>query len=155
MQQVTLIDLYFFFMFNLRCNQSDIDRQYFWQQWWTLDCIYVSWRIFKINRSRKKTNHDKNMRSKISWHCPFRRLSQICKGSGKTVFSDPAIYYDKNEGKAVKVFIITFKYLVANVTFLFFIFTDLYWDEYIWQTVILHGGCTVVWTWSGLKACLF
>ncbi len=30
-----------------------------------------------------------------------------------------------------------------------------YWDEYILHTVILLGGCMVVWTWSGLEACLF
>ncbi len=39
---------------------------------------------------------------------------------------------------------------------LFFIFylTDWYWDEYILHTVILLCACMVVWTWSGLEACL-
>ncbi len=38
---------------------------------------------------------------------------------------------------------------------LFFYLTDWYWDEYILHTLILLGGCMVVWTWSGLEAFLF
>ncbi len=44
---------------------------------------------------------------------------------------------------------------MANAGLFYFYFTDWYWDEYILHTVILLGGCLVVWTWSGLEACLF
>ncbi len=49
----------------------------------------------------------------------------------------------------------TDKYLVTNATLFIFYFTDCYWDEYILHTVILLGGCMVVWVWSRLEACLF
>jgi hypothetical protein len=74
-----------FCLLTLRCLQPDIVPIIFhrccWHRWCTLTCEYL--REFSKNFEMilmlfsgawGKVNHEKNLKQKISWHCPFKRV---------------------------------------------------------------------------------